>query len=101
MVKDLTQGKPSKVILMFSLPLLLSMVFQQFYNMADSIIAGKMISNNALAAIGVSTPVTMIYVAIAVGCSGGISVVVANLFGQHKFRSVKTASSTALAFMFA
>lgn len=101
MVKDLTQGKPSKVILMFSLPLLLSMVFQQFYNMADSIIAGKMISNNALAAIGVSTPITMIYVAIAVGCSGGISVVVANLFGQHKFRSVKTASSTALAFMFA
>lgn len=100
MVKDLTQGKPSKVILMFSLPLLLSMVFQQLYNMADSIIAGKMISNNALAAIGVSTPVTMIYVAIAVGCSGGISVVVANLFGQHKFRSVKTASSTALAFMF-
>lgn len=100
MVKDLTQGKPSKVILMFSLPLLLSMVFQQLYNMADSIIAGKMISNNALAAIGVSTPVTMIYVAIAVGCSGGISVVVANLFGQHKFRSVKTASSTALVFMF-
>ena len=101
MVKDLTQGKPSKVILIFSLPLLLSMVFQQLYNMADSIIAGKMISNNALAAIGVSTPVTMIYVAIAVGCSGGISVVVANLFGQHKYRSVKTASSTALAFMFA
>ena len=57
MVKDLTQGKPSKVILMFSLPLLLSMVVQQLYNMADSIIAGKMISNNALAAIGVSTPV--------------------------------------------
>ena len=101
MVKDLTQGKPSKVILMFSLPLLLSMVFQQLYNMADSIIAGKMISNNALAAIGVSTPVTMIYVAIAVGCSGGISVVVANLFGQKKYRSVKTASSTSLIFMFA
>ena len=100
MVKDLTQGKPSKVILMFSLPLLLSMVFQQLYNMADSIIAGKMISNNALAAIGVSTPVTMIYVAIAVGCSGGISVVVANLFGQRKYRSVKTAASTSLVFMF-
>ncbi len=101
MVKDLTQGKPSKVILIFSLPLLLSMVFQQLYNMADSIIAGKMISNNALAAIGVSTPVTMIYVAIAVGCSGGISVVIANLFGQRKYRSVKTAASTSLAFMFA
>lgn len=100
MVKDLTKGKPSKVILMFSMPLILSMVFQQLYNMADSIIAGKMISNSALAAIGVSTPVTMIYVAIAVGCSGGISVVVANLFGQQKHGAVKTASRTSLTFMF-
>lgn len=100
MINDLTKGKPSKVILSFSLPLLLSMVFQQLYNMADSIIAGKMISNNALAAVGVSTPVTMIYVAIAVGCSGGISVVVANLFGQQKLNTVKTSSRTALIFMF-
>lgn len=100
MIKDLTKGNPSKVIVKFSLPLLLSMVFQQLYNMADSIIAGNMISNNALAAVGVSTPVTMIYVAIAVGCSGGISVVCASFFGQEKFSSVKTTSYTALIFMF-
>ena len=56
MVKDLTQGKPSKVLWLFCLPLLVSTVFQQLYNMADSIIAGKVLGEDALAAVGASYP---------------------------------------------
>ena len=58
MIKDLTQGKPTKVLLGFCIPLLISAVFQQLYNMADSIIAGKVLGESALAAVGASYPET-------------------------------------------
>ena len=56
MNKDLTQGKPTKVLWLFCLPILISAIFQQFYNMADSIIAGKVLGEDALAAVGASYP---------------------------------------------
>ena len=71
MIKDMTVGKPVKVILAFSLPMLLSMAFQQLYNIADSVIAGKFAGTDALAAIGVSFPVTMLFLAVAMGASVG------------------------------
>ena len=56
MEKDLTQGKPMSIMWRFALPLFLSVVFQQLYNIADSVIAGKFISVDALAAVGASYP---------------------------------------------
>lgn len=96
MTKDMSVGTPYKVLLKFSFPMIISMMFQQLYNIADSIIAGRMISRDALAAIGSSAPITSIFVMIAVGFSVGSSVVVAKFFGSKNFRNLKTAVSTTL-----
>ena len=53
MEQDMTQGKPLSIILKFTLPLLVGNIFQQFYNMADTIIVGRFVGANALAAVGV------------------------------------------------
>jgi len=98
MITDMTVGKPSKVLWKFSLPLLISVAFQQFYSIADSIIAGNFIADgeNALAAIGASYPVTMLFMAVAVGYNSGCSVIASNLFGSHKFGRLKTAIWTSI-----
>ncbi|MCM1227750.1 MAG: MATE family efflux transporter [Clostridium sp.] len=94
MITDLTTGKPSKVLLNFTLPLLGSVVFQQLYNISDSIIAGRFAGEEALAAIGVSYPITMIFMAVAMGCNIGGSVVISQLFGSKHTTDMKTAVNT-------
>lgn len=94
MIKDLTEGNPSKVLIGFSLPMFISVVFQQLYNIADSIIAGRFAGENALAAVGASYPVTMMFMAVAVGSNIGCSVVISQLFGSKDYDKVKTAVST-------
>ena len=96
MVKDLSEGNPFKVLFLFSLPLLASVVFQQMYNMADTVIAGKAIGDNALAAVGASYPITMIFMAVALGCNLGCSVIVSRFFGQKHYKEVKESVSTIL-----
>ena len=98
MVKDLTVGQPSKILWRFTLPLFISVMFQQFYNIADSIIVGNFSAHgeNALAAVGASYPITMIFMAIAMGSNVGCSVVISQLFGAKKYRHMKTAISTTL-----
>ncbi len=76
MNKDLTVGKPSHVLWTFCLPLFGSIVFQQLYNIADSWVAGKFIGQNALAAVGNSYEITLIFIAFAFGCNIGCSVLV-------------------------
>ncbi len=96
MVKDLTEGAPGKVLRQFTIPMFISVVFQQLYNIADSIIAGRFAGEDALAAVGASYPVTMIFMAIAVGSNIGCSVVISNLFGAKKYKEMKTAVYTTL-----
>lgn len=96
MTKDLTVGKPSKVLWFYTIPMFVSVVFQQLYNIADSVIAGKFAGENALAAVGASYPITMIFMAIAVGSNIGCSVVIAQLFGAKDYRRMKTAVTTTL-----
>ena len=96
MVKDLTQGKPAKVLWLFCLPILISAVFQQFYNMADSIIAGKVLGEEALAAVGASYPLTTIFIAVAFGFNLGCSAVVSKLFGEKNFRDLRSGVSTVM-----
>lgn len=76
--------------------MLISVCFQQLYNIADSIIAGKILGGDALAAIGISYTVTMIYMAIANGSNIGCCVVISQLFGNKKFGKMKTCISTSL-----
>ncbi len=96
MIKDMTVGKPTKVLLAFSLPMLLSTAFQQMYNIADSVIAGKFVGKEALAAIGASYPVTMLFLAVALGASIGSSVIVSQFFGIKKLGKMKTSISTSI-----
>ena len=95
MNKDLTVGKPETVLRQFCLPLFGSIIFQQLYNIADSLVAGKFIGEEALAAVGNSYEVTLIFLAFAFGCNMGCSVIVSQLFGGKEYTKMKTAVSTA------
>lgn len=96
MSKDLTTGKPSTVLWKFCLPLFGSIIFQQLYNIADSFVAGKFINNNALASVGNSYEITLIFLAFAFGCNIGCSVIVSQLFGAGRRKELKTAVYTTL-----
>ena len=96
MVKDMTKGAVTPILLKFSLPLLVSVIFQQLYNISDSIIAGRFINNDALSAIGASYPITRIFLAIGMGMNVGCSVVISTLFGAKDYKQMKTAVFTSL-----
>ena len=71
MMKDLTREHPDKILWRFLLPMLVSVMFQQIYNIADSCIAGHFAGEDALAAVGASYPITVIFMAFAVGTNLG------------------------------
>lgn len=96
MIKDLTVGKPQEVLWRFTIPMFISVIFQQMYNIADSVIAGKFAGEDALAAVGASYPITMIFMAIAVGSNIGCAVVISQLFGAKEYDRMKTAVYTTL-----
>ena len=98
MNKDLTVGKPQTVLWKFCMPLFGSIIFQQLYNIADSLVAGKFIGENALAAVGNSYEITLIFIAFAFGCNMGCSVVVSKLFGARNYKEMKTSVYTACIF---
>lgn len=96
MTKDLTVGNPRKILIQFAIPMMISSMFQQLYNVFDSLIAGRGIGPDALAAVGASYPFTMIFIAFAIGGSMGASIIVSQLFGAQKNAQVHTAIRTSL-----
>lgn len=96
MVRDLTVGDSQKTLFRYTMPMFISVVFQQFYNIADSMIAGKFAGEDALAAVGASYPITMIFMAVAIGSNIGCSVVISQLFGAKAYEKLKTAVSTTM-----
>ncbi len=96
MNKDLTVGKPSAVLWRFCLPLFGSVIFQQLYNIADNFVAGRFIGENALAAVGNSYEITLIFIAFAFGCNMGCSIIVSRFFGTKDYGRMKTAVYTAM-----
>ena len=98
MIRDLTVGEPRKLLWQFALPLFISAIFQQLYNLADSVIVGNFSAygEDALAAVGASYTVVSIFSSIALGCSGGCTVIISQLFGAKKNREMKSAVSTSL-----
>ena len=100
MVMDLTKEHPNKTLWRFLLPMMVSVMFQQFYNIADSVIVGRFAGEDALAAVGASYPITIIFMAFAVGMNLGTSVVVSRLFGAGDKKGVKRAVTTALSACF-
>ena len=96
MNQDLTKGKPEVVLWQFCLPLFGSIIFQQLYNIADSLVAGKFIGENALAAVGNSYEITLIFIAFAFGLNIGCSVIVSLFFGARNYKDMKTTITTAI-----
>ena len=96
-LKNLTQGKPWKVLMSFAIPLILSGLIQQFYNIADSIIVGNFAGasgvisgEDALAAVGASSTITMLFIMLGNGGSMGCGVVISQMFGGKRFARRKT-----------
>lgn len=79
--KDMTEGTPWKRIVEFSLPMLIGNIAQQFYNTADSIIVGKYVGDNALAAVGSASPILNLLLVLFVGIATGAGIMVAQYFG--------------------
>ena len=91
MVKDLTTGSPARLIIGFSLPLLAGNLFQQFYSMADTIVVGRSIGVDALAAVGSTGAISFLVLGFVIGLTGGFSVVVAQKFGAGDEQEVRRA----------
>jgi putative MATE family efflux protein len=88
-MKSLTKGNPAKLILMFTLPLLIGNIFQQFYNMADTLIVGRTIGVNALAAVGCTGSIVFLIMGFAVGLTSGLSIITAQRFGAGDEAGIK------------
>lgn len=99
-MKDLTVGNEGKLILNFTMPMLLGNVFQQMYNVVDSIIIGKFLGKEALAAVGASFPLIFTLIAFIIGITIGSTVVISQYFGAKEMDKVKRAIDTLYIFMF-
>ena len=93
---DLTEGRPGKSLLLFAVPMILGNLFQQFYNMADSMIVGNFVGEDALAAVGASYALTNVFIMIAIGGGNGASVLTSQYLGARQHGKMKTSISTAL-----
>ena len=102
MIKDLTKGEPVKLMLIFSIPLLIGNIFQQFYNIADIIIVGRTLGMNALASVGAVAPLFFLIMFIIVGLTNGFSVITGQRFGAKDYDGVRQSAviSTVLSFAF-
>lgn len=87
--------KPMKAIFIFAIPIILGNLFQQAYNMVDSVVVGRYVSEEALAAVGDCSALTFIYIGIAIGAGIGSSVIVSRHFGEKNLSRMKTAFYTA------
>lgn len=93
---DLVNGKPGRSLLRFAMPMIIGNMFQQFYNMADSVIVGNFVGEDALAAVGASYSFTTVFIMIAIGGGIGASVLTSQYLGAEKYTKMKTSVNTFL-----
>ncbi len=97
MKKDyLLKERPMRALFLFALPMIIGNLFQQFYTMADSMVVGRYVSENALAAVGASYSLTNVFICIAIGGGVGASVLTSRYFGAQEYKRMKLSVSTAL-----
>lgn len=99
-MKDFTKGNVTKLILNFTLPMLLGNVFQQLYNIVDSIIVGKVLGKEALASVGASFPIIFTLIALLIGIGSGFSIIISQFYGAKDINRVKRAIDTMYIFLF-
>ena len=93
---DLTDGKPGKLILFFTIPLLIGNLFQQFYSMADTIIVGRTINVYALAAVGATGAISFLILGFVQGITSGFSVITAQRVGADDEEGIRRSVATSL-----
>ena len=96
---DMTKGSPIKLLLTFSLPMLLGNLFQQFYNMIDAAIVGKFVGPNALGAVGATGSINFLFFSLSFGLSAGIGIIVSQFYGAGEEKNVKRTISTSIVVM--
>ena len=98
---DLTAGEPAKVLMRFCLPLFGSIIFQQLYNTADTIIVGNFNGQQALSAVGACASLTVLFTALAIGFSIGAGVLISQYFGASREQELRQYAATAIVLMLA
>lgn len=93
---DLIHGKPTRAMFLFALPMIVGNLFQQFYNMADAMIVGNFVGEDALAAVGASYAFTTVFIMVAIGGGLGTTVLVSQYYGAKKYAEMRTAIRTFL-----
>lgn len=88
-VYSMTEGSPAKLLLRFTIPMLIGNLFQQFYNMVDSIVVGRFVGSNALAAVGATGSLNFLFFAMSFGIAAGVGVVVSQYFGVERMDMVE------------
>jgi putative MATE family efflux protein len=99
-MRDLTNGPEGRLILKFAIPMVIGNLFQQLYNVVDSIIVGKVLGDEALAAVGASFPIFYTLIAFVIGIGSGATVVISQYFGAKNYEQVKKAIGTIYIFIF-
>ena len=89
-ITDMTFGSPSSHIIKFAVPLLIGNLFQQLYNMVDSLIVGNFVGANALASVGTCGSVSFLFFALSSGLALGIGIIVSQYFGAKNEEKVRT-----------
>src|SRR5690625_3642428 len=89
MGKDMTKGHPAKLIVLFTLPMLLGNIFQQFYSMADTLIVSQTIGMDALAAVGSTGSITFLIIGLATGLTSGLAVITAQRYGEKNEEGIR------------
>ena len=95
----LTSGNIKKQLVLFSIPIFLGTLLQQLYNVIDAVVAGRLINDDALSAIGVSVPIYLLFVAVILGFAIGITILLAQLFGAKQTAAIKRLIATMSIFL--
>lgn len=98
-IQNMTEGKPLRIITLFALPMILSNLFQQFYNVIDSLIVGNFLGTNALAAVGSTGSITAVLVQLSTGLSLGGSIVISQYFGAKRYERIRLSATTMAIFI--
>lgn len=97
---DMTEGSPSKLLIRFAIPMLIGNFFQQLYTLVDSIVVGKFVSDNALAAVGSVWAVNFLIISLTMGLAAGIGIIISQFFGAKDYVNVKKSFATATFLLF-
>lgn len=91
---SLVTGNIKKQLLLFSIPIFMSTLLQQLYNIIDAIVAGRLLTDNSISAIGVAVPIYLLFVSVILGLAIGVSILLAQFYGAKKYDEIKALTST-------